>query len=121
MKKKQQLYLQAQRSRRKKKVRAKISGTAKRPRVSVYKSLRYLSAQAIDDVAGKTVAAINEKSAAAKAKGDKKQAAQELGTKFAKVLQEKKVKAIVFDRRNYKYHGRVKAFADGLREAGIEF
>jgi len=97
------------REKRHKRIRAKISGTAARPRVVVFRSNRFLYLQAIDDKAGKTVAASSE------LKG--KKPAEDL----AKKLLNKKIEKIVFDRAGYKYHGKVKKIAEELRAAGLEF
>ena len=104
--------------RRHKKIRAKVSGTAKRPRLFVFRSLNHISVQIIDDENGKTLlffsdSKIKEKTKTAKAK--------ELGRLVAKGALEKKIEKVVFDRGGYKYHGRVKAVAEGAREAGLKF
>jgi len=105
--------------RRQRRARAKITGTAQKPRVSVFRSLMHISVQAIDDVSKKTLVAINDKSI--KAKGTKTEMATILGEEFGKKLKTNKIEAIVFDKGAYKYHGRVKALADGIRKAGINF
>ncbi|HUO75756.1 MAG TPA: 50S ribosomal protein L18 [Candidatus Paceibacterota bacterium] len=97
-------------------VRAKISGTAERPRVVVFKSNRWTYAQAIDDVACKTVASVSDRAAK---KGTKTERAAALGTKLAELLKTAKIASVVFDKGGFAYHGRVKAVADGLREGGI--
>ena len=104
--------------------RALIAGTAERPRVTVFKSNVHLYAQAIDDVAGKTIAAVNDAhlsagKAGVKKAGTKTEHATATGKKLAELLKEKKVKAVVFDKSGFKYHGRIKAVAEALREAGI--
>ena len=104
--------------RRQRRTRAKISGTAVRPRVSVFKSLMHTSVQAID-VARKTLAAMTDKTL--KVKGTKSDKAAALGEEFGKKLKTLKIEAIIFDKGAYKYHGRVKALADGIRKAGINF
>lgn len=96
--------------RRKKRVRGKISGTAQRPRLSVYRSLTSFSAQLIDDVAGVTLASATEK--ISNIEGAKKVAVS---------LAAKYTGPCVFDRNGYQYHGRVKAFADVARENGLQF
>ena len=108
------------RLRRRRRVRAKIRGTAERPRLSVFRSNRGIGAQLIDDVAGHTVAAVNW------TEGDLKTLkAMEQATKAGQLLAERAkaagVETIVFDRGGYRYHGRVKALADGAREAGLKF
>ncbi len=106
------------RVKRKKSIRAKISGTAELPRVSIFKSNRYLSAQAIDDVAGNTLVGIHSKSLNLTAN---KEGAKKLGEAFAEKLKEKGIEKIVFDRNGYIFHGVVAEFANSLRDAGIKF
>lgn len=107
------------RLKRNRRVRAKISGTPSRPRLAVFKSLVSLYAQLIDDVAGKTIAQANLKEIA-KAKNDVK-GAMEVGKLLAKKAKEAKIEEIVFDRSGYRFHGKVKALADGAREGGLKF
>jgi large subunit ribosomal protein L18 len=110
------------RIRRKKSVRKSITGTAARPRVSVFRSNRYIYAQAIDDVAKITLAGISEtnlKNDKVKASG-KMDMAMRVGEELGKLLIDKKVAAAVFDRSGFKYHGRVKAVAEGLRKTGLK-
>ncbi len=97
--------------RRKKSVRSKINGTAKRPRLSVFKSNKYLYAQIINDDKGETLVSAS----GAKSKGE------EIGEKIAKKAILKKIKAVVFDRNGFVYHGRIKALADGARKGGLKF
>lgn len=108
----------ALRAKRKLRIRGKISGSVERPRVSVFRSNRYFSAQAIDDVANVTLASINGKKLALRAN---KEDAAKLGAEFAKVLKEKGINTIVFDRNGYEYHGVVAAFGDALRANEISF
>jgi large subunit ribosomal protein L18 len=103
---------------RKRRVRAKISGTAGRPRLCISKSLRGISAQVIDDVKGNTLAHADSRTV--KAKNDIA-GATEVGRAIAKKCLTKKIKEIVFDRAGYRYHGKVKALADGAREGGLKF
>ena len=110
---KQKNALKARRIRR---VRAKISGTVEVPRVAFVKSTRYLYAQAIDDVAGVTLASVDGKKEGQNAS---KEAATEVAKIFAKSLKDKGIEKVVLDRRGDKYHGVVSAFADGLRDNGI--
>jgi large subunit ribosomal protein L18 len=111
--------VQAKRDRIKRKVRATVSGTEARPRLSVFRSNNYMYAQLIDDAAGKTVASATDKGAK---KGMKKmEGAQFVGRELAKAAQEKKISAVVFDRNGFKYAGRIKALADAAREAGLKF
>lgn len=102
------------RERRKRRVRAGIYGTAERPRLSVFRSNRFICAQLIDDVSGRTLASASTKEA--KATGDKKVQAKAVGLLIAKKAKEKGIKSAVFDRGAYKYHGRVKALAEAFKE-----
>ena len=95
---------------RKIRIRAKISGTAERPRVVVFCSNKHLYLQAIDDANGKTLASASDL-----------KTEENIAESLAKDLLSKKIKKIVFDRGGYKYHGQVKAMADNLRKAGLEF
>jgi large subunit ribosomal protein L18 len=108
----------AGRLRRKRRIRAKISGTVALPRVSVFRSNRYLSAQAIDDENSVTLAAVHSKSL--NLKGNKEDAAK-LAEAFAATLKEKGFNSIVFDRNGYQYHGVIAAFGDALRANEIKF
>lgn len=105
------------RIKRKRRIRAKISGTANLPRISVFKSNRSIYAQAIDDVKANTLAAINGKKLGIRAN---KEGAAKLGAEFAKILHSKKLDNAVFDRNGYLYHGVIAAFADALRENGVK-
>ena len=108
----------ANRLKRKLRIRAKISGCATLPRVSVFKSNRYLSVQAIDDVSGTTLCALNSKSTGHKAN---KEGAIALGEAFAATLKAANLNEIVFDRNGYQYHGVIAAFGDSLRANEIKF
>ena len=105
--------------RRHARVRAKIVGTAARPRLSVFRSNRGMFLQLIDDAAGKTLASAS--SLEVKAKGKKVEISKELGKMIAEKAAAKKITAVVFDRGAYKYHGRVQAVAEGAREGGLQF
>lgn len=109
------------REKRKARIRKKISGTAERPRLSVFRSARHIYAQVIDDVGGVTLAAASTLSGDLKGglEGDKKDAAKQVGALIAKICLDKQVGQVVFDRNGYLYHGRVKALAEGAREAGL--
>jgi large subunit ribosomal protein L18 len=109
-----------QRLRRRRRVRARIRGNAERPRLSVYRSNRGISAQLIDDDAGKTIAAVNWTEADLR-KLDRKEQAKKVGELLAKRGSDAGVQTCVFDRGGYRYHGRVKALADGAREGGLKF
>ena len=108
----------ANRLKRKRRIRAKISGCASLPRVSVFKSNRYLSVQAIDDVTATTLCALNSKATGHKAN---KEGAAALGEAFAAKLKEAKLSEVVFDRNGYQYHGVIAAFGDALRANEIKF
>jgi large subunit ribosomal protein L18 len=99
--------------------RAKLKKNITRPRVTIFRSNKYILAQVIDDAKGKTIISVTEKEL--KEKGTKTVNAKKLGEIFAKKAIAKKIKLVVFDRGSYAYHGRVKAFADGAREGGLEF
>jgi large subunit ribosomal protein L18 len=115
----QQKIKQTQAKRRHARVRAKIKGTAKRPRVSVFRSLKHIQAQLIDDSAGRTLAMANDQEIKSK---DKPVAqAKAVGKLLAQKAGKLDVAEVVFDRSRFKYHGRVKALAEGLRAGGIKF
>lgn len=121
MKNKQKIK-QAKKIRRIKRVRAKIFGTAERPRFTVYRSLKHIYAQAINDEKGETLVAVSDfELTASQKKKSKTEKAKNLGSLMAKKLKDKKITKIVFDRRGYKYHGVIKSFAEAVREGGIEF
>ena len=105
------------RLRRKRRIRGKISGTNDMPRLSVFKSNKYFYAQAIDDVTGNTLAAVDSR--AMKLPVNKENMAQ-IGAQMAKTLKSKKIESIVLDRNGYLYHGVVAAFATALRDNGIK-
>jgi len=106
-------------ARRAGRVRARINGTAKQPRLSVKRSLKHLYAQLIDDVAGKTLAAASDFDI--KEKGAKLEVAKEIGKLLAGRAKEKKIELVIFDRGGYRYHGLVAALAEGAREGGLIF
>ena len=107
----------ALRIKRKKRVRANISGTAEKPRVSIFKSNKYISAQAINDVEGRTLAAISSQ---AMGLSGNKENASKVAAELASKLKAAGIESVVFDRNGYLYHGVVAAFADALRENGIK-
>lgn len=111
------------RARRHKTVRKKISGTAQRPRLSVFRGNKGMSCQIIDDNRGVTLASVSslEKEFGPAAAGTKTDTAKLLGAAIAGRAKEKGITTVVFDRGGYKYHGRVKALADAARENGLEF
>ncbi|MDR1881641.1 MAG: 50S ribosomal protein L18 [Prevotella sp.] len=100
-------------------VRGKISGTAERPRLTVFRSNKQIYAQVIDDLAGKTLAAASSLKITDKA--PKKEIAAKVGELIAKSAQEAGVTAVVFDRNGYLYHGRIKELADAARKGGLKF
>lgn len=103
----------------------KVFGTSERPRLVVYRSLRYMHAQLVDDTKNSVIIGLMNKSAsvktALKSAKTKTEAAKIIGKTLAEEAKKKKVKSVVFDRNGYIYHGRVKALADGAREGGLEF
>ena len=101
-------------------IRRKLSGTAERPRLNVYRSLNHIYAQVIDDAQGLTLASASTVTAKLPTGGNL-QAAKEIGKLVAERAQEKGIKKVVFDRGGYLYHGRIKALADAAREAGLDF
>ena len=110
----------AQRLRRRRRVRAKVRGTAERPRISVFRSNRGIFAQLIDDDSGRTVASVNWTEGELRGLGRMEQATR-AGALLADRAKAAGVDTVVFDRGGYKYHGRVKALADGARESGLAF
>ncbi|NPA49737.1 MAG: 50S ribosomal protein L18 [Thermodesulfobacteria bacterium] len=116
------------RFRRKRRVRKKIFGTPERPRLSVFRSCKHIYVQIIDDVSGRTLVAVSsltpqikEKLAELKQEGGKTAVAKAVGELVGQKAIATGIKKVVFDRGGYKYHGRVKALADGARSAGLEF
>jgi large subunit ribosomal protein L18 len=112
------------RTKRHLRVRKHVSGTADRPRVSVFRSLTQIYAQVIDDTAGRTLVAVSsvDKDLRAKiGKLKKAEQAREVGKELAQRAQSKGIQQVVFDRGGYRYHGRVKALAEAAREAGLKF
>ncbi len=110
---------EALRQRRKIRIRSKISGTAERPRLVIFRSLSHIYAQLVNDETGTVIAASSDLKS--KAKGTKTEKAKAVGEEIAKLAKEKKVETVVFDRNGFKYHGRIKALADSAREAGLKF
>ena len=115
-----QVTKEASRLKRRRRVRAKVAGTAERPRISVFRSNRGVSAQLIDDVAGHTLAAVQWTEEAFKGQSGIEQA-KAVGLELAKRAQAAGIATAVFDRGGYQYHGRVQALADGAREGGLVF
>jgi large subunit ribosomal protein L18 len=110
---------QSRRLKRRRRVRAKVNGVAQRPRISVFRSNRGISAQLIDDVNGRTLAAVNWTEAELRALPRLDQA-RRAGALLAERAKAAGVEAAVFDRGGYRYHGNVKALAEGAREAGLQ-
>jgi large subunit ribosomal protein L18 len=117
------LDTRAARTRRHRRLRVSLSGTGLKPRLNVFRSLQHIYAQVIDDATGTTLAAAstNEAETRSGANGSKTDRARAVGKTIAERAKEKGVSAVVFDRGGYMYHGRIKALADGAREAGLEF
>jgi len=110
-----------ERTRRHARVRRKISGTAERPRLCVFRSNANLYAQVIDDVAGNTLVSASTLDKEVKTKYSNKEAAKEVGALIAKRALEKNIKDVVFDRSGYIYHGVVKELAEAARDGGLNF
>jgi large subunit ribosomal protein L18 len=108
------------RMKKKARIRRRITGTAERPRLCVFRSARHIYCQLIDDAGGKTLATASTLDVDG-LKNANKNTATAIGKEIAKRAQTKNIKSVVFDRNGYLYHGRVKALADGAREAGLEF
>lgn len=104
--------------RRQGRIRAKISGTADRPRLAVFRSNRFVYAQLIDDVNGTTLVSADSRDATGKTRSER---AEEVGAKIAKAAQEKGIQGVLFDRGGYHYQGVVAALADGARKGGLAF
>ncbi|HMQ59365.1 MAG TPA: 50S ribosomal protein L18 [Flavilitoribacter sp.] len=102
-------------------IRKKVSGTGSRPRLSVFRSNKYIYCQLIDDVSGNTVASASSFEKGFPVKGTKSDQAKEVGKMLADRAKQLKIEDVVFDRGGYLYHGRVKALADGARENGLKF
>jgi large subunit ribosomal protein L18 len=107
----------ALRTRRHIRVRAKVAGTAEKPRLVVFRSLKHMSAQLVDDVAKRTLMTVTD----AGLTGKKTEKSTEVGKRVAEKAKAAGITKVVFDRAGYQYHGRVKAVADGAREGGLEF
>ena len=107
------------RGKRARHIRLSVRGTAERPRLSVFRSINHIYAQIIDDTQGRTLAAAS--SLALKIGGGTVPAAKEVGKTLGKAAREKGIEQVCFDRGGWLYHGRVKALADGAREAGLKF
>jgi large subunit ribosomal protein L18 len=104
-----------------KRIRKKVSGSPERPRLAVFRSLRHIYAQIIDDRAGRTLAAASSDEKGAEFDGGNIAGAKEVGRRIAERAKTAGINTVVFDRGGYLYHGRVKALADAAREGGLEF
>ncbi len=107
-----------QRYRRHLRVRKKVSGTTERPRLVIFRSLKHISAQIVDDTSGRTLMTVTSTDLTS---GKKSEKSLEVGKRIAARAKDAGITKVVFDRAGYKYHGRVKAVADGAREGGLEF
>jgi len=115
---------QTSREKRRARIRKKLSGTSERPRLTVYKSLKHMYAQIVDDTAGKTIVSVSSNSKALKgevSEDDKTGAAKKVGAAVAKAALDKGITQVVFDRNGFDYHGRIAAVAAAAREAGLKF
>ena len=110
-----------QRLKRHKRVRAKIFGTAERPRLNVFRSNSNIYAQIIDDTTGTTLVSANSVEKAFEGNGGNKEAAKKVGLMIAERAKDKGISSVVFDRGGYLFHGRVKELAEGAREGGLQF
>ncbi len=109
------------RLKRHRRVRAKVAGTAERPRLNVFRSTKHIYAQLIDDVNGVTLVAASSMDKSFEGAGGNKDAARKVGQAIGKLAIDKNIAEVVFDRGGYLYHGRVKELADGARESGLKF
>jgi large subunit ribosomal protein L18 len=111
----------AARKRIRERIRSKVAGTSERPRLAVFKSLKHIYVQLIDDASGKTIVAASTRDKDSATKGSNQAAAKAVGALIAKKAKDKGVTRVVFDRGGYLYHGNIKALADAARENGLEF
>ncbi len=115
------VILRTNKAKRKIRVRKKVSGTKTMPRITVFRSNKYIYAQLVDDISGKTLVDVNKEAMELHKGRTKVEAAFEVGKELAKKAHKAKISKAVFDRGSYKYHGRVKSLADGSREGGLKF
>jgi large subunit ribosomal protein L18 len=111
----------ASRGRIRQRIRNKVSGTEQRPRLAVFKSLKHIYAQVIDDASGNTIISASTREKDANAKGANAASCKAVGALIAKKAKDKGITRVVFDRGGYLYHGNIKALADAARENGLEF
>jgi large subunit ribosomal protein L18 len=111
----------AARGRIRERIRRKVTGTAERPRLAVFRSLKSIYAQVIDDATGTTIASASSREQDSSARGANAAAAKAVGALIAKKAKDKGITRVVFDRGGYQYHGNIKALADAARENGLEF
>ncbi len=114
------------RARRHRRIRKKLLGTPERPRLVVFRSLKNIEGQVVDDRAGRTIVGVSSlapemKDFEAESRNPRVEAAKETGKLLAERAKEAGVEKVIFDRGGYRYHGRVKAFAEGAREGGLDF
>jgi large subunit ribosomal protein L18 len=109
------------RARRHRRVRGKVSGTAERPRLVVFRSNRGIDAQLVDDATGRTLTGVSWLQLKKSFKGSKTEQAAQVGKQLAESAKKAGIEEVVFDRAGYLYHGRVKALAEGAREGGLRF
>ena len=109
------------RGRVRERIRRKVSGTTERPRLAVFKSLKHIYAQVIDDATGKTLVSASSKDKDSSTRGANAAAAKAVGALIAKKAKDKGITQVVFDRGGYLYHGNIKALADAARENGLKF
>ncbi len=109
------------RGRIRERIRRKVTGTSERPRLAVFRSLKHIYAQVIDDASGRTIASASSGEKDSSSKGANAAAAKAVGALIAKKAKDKGVTRVVFDRGGYLYHGNIKALADAARENGLEF
>ena len=107
--------------RRRLRIRRRIFGQPERPRLVVSRSLSHMYAQIVDDRAGRTLVGLSSTSSKVTLQGDKKEQSKQLGKALASLAREQGIEAVVFDRDRFRYHGRIKMFAEGAREGGLKF
>ncbi len=109
------------RARRKLRIRKKVHGTPERPRLTVFRSLKHIYVQLVDDLSGKTLISVSSAEKAFQGSGGNVEGAKKIGTVVGEKAKEKGIQKVVFDRGGYLYHGRVKALAEAARETGLQF